>query len=246
MAATPVLNPGDTNKAVLRAKKLAIAHLKNFGKEDLAEAINEKSKVYGPNLEKGIKFIQRRYKLKVDGIIGPLTWKVLEYAKPRPKVPVLTIISRTHWGARPARDITLTKWEKKTATRVHHTVSVKPVGAKEDLIKAECEALKAIQRYHMDSRKYVDIAYNFLIMPSGRVYEGRGKNVVGAHTLGHNEDCGVAFVGNYDQDSLTKAQIVAFNLLRRKLGISKGLKAPHSATFSTSCPGSNIVKQLGL
>ena len=98
----------------------------------------------------------------------------------------------------------------------------------------------------MDSRKYNDIAYNFLIVPSGRVYEGRGKEVEGAHTLGHNEDCGIAFVGDYSKQKLTTAQIIAYKNLRRKLGVSGGPEHPHSATYNTSCPGSNIVKQLGL
>ena len=114
------------------------------------------------------------------------------------------------------------------------------------MIEAEKAAVRAIQKYHMDARKYNDIAYNFLIMPSGRVYEGRGKEVEGAHTLGHNDDCGIAFVGDYNEMKLTRAQITAFNLLRRRMGVAGGQKYPHSATFNTSCPGKNAKSQLGL
>jgi N-acetylmuramoyl-L-alanine amidase len=98
----------------------------------------------------------------------------------------------------------------------------------------------------MDSRKWNDIAYNFLIAPSGRVYEGRGKEVEGAHTQGHNNDCGIAFLGDYTTTKLTKAQITAYKLLRRKLGISGGPAIAHSKTSSTSCPGAMTKKQLGL
>lgn len=246
MAHHPLIKPNDKNRAVLRAKRLTIAHLIKFGKKDLANDINPRITVYGPEAVKGVKYVQRRFKLKVDGVIGPNTWKVLEYAATKPQVPVLTIIPREKWSARTPRGVDMTKWGSKTPTRVHHTVTPKPKGSGAELINAEHEALRQIQKYHMDTRKYVDIAYNFLIMPSGRVYEGRGRNVVGAHTLGHNEDCGIAFVGDYSKDTLTRAQITAFNLLRRKLGISGGPKAPHSATYNTSCPGDNVVKQLGL
>ncbi|KAH9375601.1 hypothetical protein HPB48_013815 [Haemaphysalis longicornis] len=43
-----------------------------------------------------------------------------------------------------------------------------------------------------------DIGYNFVIGGDGRVYEGRGFGVEGAHTLGHNTDSlGIAFTGDY-------------------------------------------------
>ena len=247
MSSNPVLYPGDKNKSVIKAKKLAVATLKKMGRDKLASSIDVTSKKYGINLEAGIKAIQRRHKLKIDGIVGPNTWKVLEYArKSKPPIPVLVIIPRNEWGANPPKGVNTTQWSSTTPTRVHHTDTQAPTGSGADLINAEKEAIKKIQEFHMNTRKYNDIAYNFLITPSGRVYEGRGKNVVGAHTLGHNEDCGVAFVGNYEKDKLTKAQILAYKLLRAKLGVSKGNQYPHKATYSTACPGKNIIDQLGL
>jgi hypothetical protein len=243
----PIIKPGDKNSSVIEAKKLTVAHLKAFGKDEMATAINVKTKTYGPNAVKGVRYVQRRFKIGVDGVIGPQTWKVLDYArKPKPPVPVLVIIPRNQWGARPAKGVELTKWGSKQSTRVHHTVTEKPKGTGKDLIADEKEEIRKIQNFHMNTRKWNDIGYNFLIAPSGRVYEGRGKDVVGAHTEGHNEDCGIAFIGNYDVDTLTRAQITAFNLLRRKLGISGGPKIKHSTTSSTSCPGKNVVRQLGL
>lgn len=246
MPKNPTLSPGDVNKAVPRAKRLAISHLKRLNKADLISDISVKSLTYGRGLEVAIKYIQRRYKLKVDGIIGPNTWKVLEYARPpRTTLPVLVIIPRAEWGARPAKGVSLAKWNKLTATRVHHTVSPAPKGSGAALLEEEKSAVREIQKYHMNKRKYVDIAYNFLIAPSGRVYEGRGAGVVGAHTLNHNEDCGIAFIGNYESDKLTQAQILAYKNLRRKLKLS-GKQVAHKETFATSCPGKNAIEQLGL
>jgi hypothetical protein len=243
----PVLSPGDKNKAVIEAKKLTVAHLHSFKQDALADAINVKSTTYGPAAVKGIRYVQRRYKLKVDGVIGPNTWKVLEYArKPAVPIPVLVIMTRLQWDARTPRGVTKVNWTSTQPTRVHHTDTGVPTGSGKALVENEKEIIRAVQKYHMDSRKYNDIAYNFLIMPSGRVYEGRGKEVEGAHTLGHNEDCGIAFVGDYNKDKLTRAQIIAYKNLRRKLGVSGGKAYPHSATYNTSCPGTNVVKQLGL
>ena len=241
----PVLRPGMKHRSVRGAKKLIVAHLKKFGKDDMAAAVNPKRGRYGKGREKGVRYVQRRFKLKVDGVIGPNTWKVLDYAK-KPAVPVLVIVPRNRWHARTPRSVTMVNWTSTTPTRVHHTVTLKPKGRGIALRKAEREAMREIQKYHMDSRKYADIAYNFIIMPSGRVYEGRGKAVEGAHTLGHNEDCGIAFVGNYEKDKLTWLQVRAYNRLRRKMGIRRGKAYPHKATYNTSCPGVNVITRLGL
>jgi len=43
-----------------------------------------------------------------------------------------------------------------------------------------------------------DIGYTFLVCEDGRVYEGRGWNVKGSHTLGYNEIAiGVCIIGDY-------------------------------------------------
>ena len=247
MATRPTLRPGAKSKAVIEAKKLTIAHLVKFGQKELAALINTKHGTYGPSAVKGVRYVQKRFKLEVDGIIGPNTWKVLDYArKPKPAVPVLTIVPREVWSARTPRGVQRVTWSKTTPTRVHHTDGAVPTGSGKALIASERQIMRDTQKYHMDTRKYADIAYNFVIMPSGRVYEGRGRAVMGAHTLGHNEDCGIVFAGDYTKRKLTWRQVRAYNLLRRKMGISKGKAYPHSATYSTSCPGSNVTKRLGI
>jgi N-acetylmuramoyl-L-alanine amidase len=51
----------------------------------------------------------------------------------------------------------------------------------------------------MDSNGWNDIGYSFLIGDDGRIYEGRGFNVVGAHTQGYNSvGYGVSFMGNFN------------------------------------------------
>lgn len=50
----------------------------------------------------------------------------------------------------------------------------------------------------MDSNGWSDIGYSFLIGGDGNIYEGRGWNVLGAHTQGYNSvGYGVCFIGSF-------------------------------------------------
>ncbi|GAB0089313.1 Peptidoglycan recognition protein [Sergentomyia squamirostris] len=56
--------------------------------------------------------------------------------------------------------------------------------------------VRIVQSFHIESRGWDDIGYNFLIGGDGNVYEGRGWNKVGAHTYGYNrKGFGISFVG---------------------------------------------------
>lgn len=91
---------------------------------------------------------------------------------------------------------------------VHHTA-----GSNYDSDPAA--TMRAIYAYHVKSRGYCDIAYNFVIGWDGRIYEGRwarsygpwevpssentsGEAVVAAHTLNFNTgSVGIALMGNF-------------------------------------------------
>ena len=57
--------------------------------------------------------------------------------------------------------------------------------------------MHVIQDFHMDDRGWWDIGYNFLIGQDGRIYEGRGFSVQGAHCSGWNTQTlgSVIFIG---------------------------------------------------
>ena len=62
--------------------------------------------------------------------------------------------------------------------------------------------VRGIWNYHVNSRGWSDIAYNYLIDPNGIIYEGRGDNVQGAHAAGFNSNSmGVCLLGNYQPDA---------------------------------------------
>jgi N-acetylmuramoyl-L-alanine amidase len=130
---------------------------------------------------------------------------------------------------------------------VHHAADKGPVN---NTPRAERKYMRGIQDFHMGpSRDWNDIAYNYMIMPSGRVYEARGYGVTGAHAPGwNNKGIGVCFAGNGDVKP-TEASIKAYNNLINRLE-SKSANItnakPHGDVYPTSCPGVAIRKELGL
>lgn len=108
---------------------------------------------------------------------------------------------------------------------------------------SECDSLvRGVQNFHMDTRRYVDVAYNFHVCPHGYVYEDRGINVVNAAN-GTNPGnrsshavCFLAGIGN----PFTQEEKVAFK--ECVLYISMRTPAPNRAIGhrdhkSTLCPG---------
>jgi hypothetical protein len=150
------------------------------------------------------------------------------------------VISRARWGAKPPKSRLGALASTRDGLFVHHTVSAAPWSR-----KAERAEMRNLQQIAF-SRGFSDISYSFIVFPSGRVYEGRGKGVEGAHTLGFNDTAyGAAAAGNYEVKVPSRRMVRSFRWLRReylKLG-SKPLR-PHQAVSSTACPGKHLVARL--
>ncbi|WP_254878526.1 peptidoglycan recognition protein [Streptomyces sp. NA04227] len=190
----------------------------------------------------------------------------LPYAAPQPR-----IVTRKGWGADESirqGDFLYTDTVK--AAFVHHTASGNNYSC------AEAPALiRGIYRYHVQSEGWRDIGYNFLVDKCGTVYEGRAggvaKPVMGAHTLGFNEDStGVAVLGTHSEDEAPAPALDALKKLTAwKLGLHgadpagttelvsgggnrfpKGQKVKlkvisgHRDGFSTECPGEKLYEKL--
>lgn len=160
------------------------------------------------------------------------------------------INSRSKWGAvSPHGPVTHDDWTHNNLTLVvHHTAgaAVSALGK----VKAE---LRSIQRAHMSGARgepFNDIGYNYIIDRLGRVWEGRGWGVRGAHTLMHNTNTiGISFMGNYEVQKLNVAQRLAYYRLVRKLQRKgariRSIKGHRQMPGqSTACPGKNALKQL--
>lgn len=98
-----------------------------------------------------------------------------------------------------------------------------------------------MQTFHMESRNWDDIGYNFMIGGDGAVYEGRGWDKVGAHTLGefsistpktvlkfslllgyNTGSIGIAYIGTFNSKEPNKRQLTAgFLLMNEGLRLKK-------------------------
>lgn len=67
-------------------------------------------------------------------------------------------------------------------------------------------------------KKFLCVGYNFLIGPSGRIYEGRNLAYDGAHVRSHNAgNIGIAMLGDYSDRQLTKEQLESLKALMKDL-----------------------------
>ncbi|KAH9627786.1 hypothetical protein HF086_000171 [Spodoptera exigua] len=99
-----------------------------------------------------------------------------------------------------------------------------------------------LQSYFTNSYNY-DIPYNFVIGNEGRVYEGRGWKIIGAHTIGYNRcSLGVAFI-------VTELQLQRALMLLEK-GVEHGYLDKDYRVVgakdlrSSYSPGANLYKQI--
>lgn len=91
--------------------------------------------------------------------------------------------------------------EKKDKIIVHHTATTTALPL---TLEEEKEYMKSVYRFHAFSRGWWDIWYNFVIMPSGRIYEWRawGAWVVWAHVTWNNTNSvGISLVWNFQWEN---------------------------------------------
>lgn len=61
-----------------------------------------------------------------------------------------------------------------------------------------------IRKWHLE-RKFKDIGYHYLIYIDGTIVAGRGLDLSGAHTKGHNKDSiGICYIGGLDKNNKPK------------------------------------------
>ena len=146
--------------------------------------------------------------------------------------PDFKVYSRSFWGAGAPRSKSYMT-STSNGLFIHHTVAGAPT-----TVEGEKAEMRNLQRIAW-SRGFNDISYSFVVFPSGRVYEGRGLNVAGAHTAGYNSSSYAASAaGNYDSSQPTDALVQAMRWVRRDyLSLKRLPLRPHSEVYATACPG---------
>lgn len=121
------------------------------------------------------------------------------------------------------------------------------------LFQSKCVLrVRLIQMFHVESRGWDDIGYNFLVGGDGSAYFGRGWDYVGAHTKGYNKySIAIAFIGTFNSEEPPVQQVEACRKLIQ-MGVALGKIAKdyklfaHRQLMSTLSPGDtvfNIIKR---
>lgn len=139
-------------------------------------------------------------------------------------------ISRSEWGARPPTQRSTISHSE--GVFVHYT------GVDQD------QSMRTLQDFHMNTRGWYDIAYSWVVYPDGRIYEGRGWGVSGAHTENWNSRshgvCAVLGPGEIPTQDMLDSIAVVIKEHNHRYGT--GFVRPHHAVNSTSCPGGPLTR----
>jgi len=148
-------------------------------------------------------------------------------------------VSRTEWGATPpSKPFSRLRPSRVVGVVLHHSgVKNGPSGE---------NAVRAYERFHMKTRGWKGIAYNWLVS-DGVLYEGRGAGVISGATRGWNSRTESICYAGWGSTEVPESSL---RLIRAKVeeiqsryGSHLWIK-PHSKLGSTSCPGSFLTSWL--
>lgn len=121
-------------------------------------------------------------------------------------VPAPTVLGRAEWGA----DESLGRGADGAPSWPVRLAEVRAVVLHHTATRSEADPLETVRRvhhFHAVERRWGDLGYSFLVLPDGRILEGRRGSstapapfgVVAGHAYGHNVGTlGVALVGRFD------------------------------------------------
>jgi SpoIID/LytB domain protein len=173
------------------------------------------------------------------------------------------IIMRSQWGAARQGSCSDPIYGSSTLGAViHHTVGKNDYSASQS-----AGIVRSIQAYHMKSRHWCDIGYNFLVDRYGQIFEGRGGGINRQVRAAHSGNAavnlrtmGVSLMGTFDNVAPTPAmresvaRLVAWRFALAHLpakgtydlgGKRLNRIAGHRDVISTDCPGRYAYAWLG-
>jgi len=137
----------------------------------------------------------------------------------------------------------------KHSTRLHCTVTIAP-----DLLPPyddETKAMRTLERIGVE-RFGSGVSYAFVIMPTGRIYEGMPANTKQTQS-GHNVtanylEYGVAFCGDYEADPAPEPMLRAASRLQAALLEAKLITVAgfswHAQVAAKACPGRYVISRV--
>jgi hypothetical protein len=153
------------------------------------------------------------------------------------------LVTRAAWRARQARSIQRLEPAAVRFLVVHYSA----MHADEQAAHRNCAArVHGIQAFHMDTRGWNDVAYNWLVCKHGYVFRGRGWEVRSAATGPANGfSVAVCFLGDdvAGRDDVTELgrdairSVLAF--VTRNAPAFEGVRG-HRDFMQTTCPGDEL------
>lgn len=150
----------------------------------------------------------------------------------------LRVVPRTTWGARPW---TTTPTRVLTGARkyfvIHYHGAGRPTGDGPSMCRT-------VERIHMVERGWAGVGYAYLVHDAtGRVYEGRGWDLQGAHCAGHNVDGIGIYVGVGANQTPSRAALASVRALHASACQHFGrplIVVGHRDLYATDCPGQQL------
>ena len=106
---------------------------------------------------------------------------------------MLSMVSRNEWGARASK--LMEKFNGEIPFVIIHHSYIPSACYTED---ACMQAMQRMQDMHQLTNKWNDIGYSFVIGGDGKIYHGRGFNVIGAHSPRYNDkSIGICLIGDW-------------------------------------------------
>lgn len=112
---------------------------------------------------------------------------------------------------------------------------------------SRCAAkVRAIQNYHMDEKRWADIAYNAIVCPHGYVFEGRGpfnRSAANGDSLSNSKWLAVCWLGGVGDEYTPESRKGLCDALTWLRGAGAGFLVEVHRTFTGSqCPGDEIIE----
>jgi N-acetylmuramoyl-L-alanine amidase len=157
----------------------------------------------------------------------------------------MKLVGREAWGAVPPRGRDLLPARDARGVAVHYS----GMDADEQADHARCAGrVRGIQRYHMESNGWLDIAYSHLVCVHGYVFVGRGfgiRTAANGTTAANDGYFAICFLGN---DTVGRADVTRparralgelIHEYQRRYPRARRVR-PHSAFVATECPGREL------
>nr|CAD7406553.1 unnamed protein product [Timema poppensis] len=155
------------------------------------------------------------------------------------------VVSRADWGAQSPRAI-LPMHVPVPYILIHHTYIPKSCNTSSSCVAA----MQSMQNHHKDRLGWNDIGYNFAVGGDGHVYEGRGWDIVGAHSPSFNNiSIGICLIGDYTSE-LPSTTMLNLTMELLRCATSRGSVQTdykllgHRQVRDTQCPGDVLFEEI--